>query len=64
MPGDVIEKNVAAARAAIATPELAAYFKEISTQLVGSSPEEFEKKWRIEYETIPPLMRSLGITAN
>jgi tripartite-type tricarboxylate transporter receptor subunit TctC len=64
LPGDVIEKNVAAARAAIAAPELAAYFKEISTQLVGSSPEEFEKQWRVEYETIPPLMRSLGITAN
>jgi tripartite-type tricarboxylate transporter receptor subunit TctC len=64
LPREVIEKNAAAARAAIAEPEVAGYFKEIATQLIGNSPEEFEKEWRVEYNTIPPLMRSLGITAN
>jgi tripartite-type tricarboxylate transporter receptor subunit TctC len=64
LPREVVEKNAAAAKAAIAEPEVAGYFKGISTQLIGNSAEEFEKEWGIEYNTIPPLMRSLGITAN
>jgi tripartite-type tricarboxylate transporter receptor subunit TctC len=64
LPREVVEKNAAAAKAAIAEPEVADYFKGISTQLIGNSPEEFQKEWRIEYNTIPPLIRSLGITAN
>jgi tripartite-type tricarboxylate transporter receptor subunit TctC len=64
LPRDVVEKNAAAAKAVIADPEVAAYFKNIATELVGNSPEEFETEWRAEYKTIPPLIRSLGIAAN
>jgi tripartite-type tricarboxylate transporter receptor subunit TctC len=64
LPRDVVEKNVAAAKAVIADPEVAGYFKKIATELVGNSPQEFEQEWRAEYNTIPPLIRSLGIAAN
>jgi tripartite-type tricarboxylate transporter receptor subunit TctC len=64
LPRDVVDKNVAAAKAAIAEPAMVAYFKEASTELIGSTPEQFEQAWRTEYDTIPPLMRSLGIAAN
>jgi tripartite-type tricarboxylate transporter receptor subunit TctC len=64
LPKAVVERNAAAAQAAAALPDIVAYFREISTPLVAGSPEEFEKVWRAEYETIPALMRSFGLTAN
>jgi tripartite-type tricarboxylate transporter receptor subunit TctC len=65
LPRAVVDRNVAAAKAVVSSPEIIAYFREISTPLVAdSSPEEFEKTWRAEYQTIPSLMRALGVVAN
>ncbi len=64
LPKAVVDRNAAAAQAVAASPEIIAFFREISTPLVAGSPEEFQKVWRADYETIPPLMRSLGVTAN
>jgi tripartite-type tricarboxylate transporter receptor subunit TctC len=64
LPDAIVAKNVAAAKAAVADPGVVAFFREVATGLVGSSPEEFQRHWRSEYETVPPIMRSLGISAN
>ncbi|MDB5533491.1 MAG: hypothetical protein JWO28_1806 [Hyphomicrobiales bacterium] len=62
-PKRAISKLATASRAAIEAPEVRKFLADLAFEPVGNSPEEFEAQWRAEFDSIPPLIRSLGITA-
>jgi len=62
-PDAVINKLVAAVKAAAAEPELQKFVAEVGFELVANSPAEFEQEFRTEHREITQLIRDLGISA-
>jgi tripartite-type tricarboxylate transporter receptor subunit TctC len=63
-PKPIVDRIAAAARTSLASPSVREFMAAISFEIVGNTPEEFEREWRKEYDTIPAAIRSLKIEAN
>jgi tripartite-type tricarboxylate transporter receptor subunit TctC len=62
-PDPIVAKMRAAVLVGLGTLEMRASLKAEGATSIGSTPEEFRRDWRIEYDSIPPLIRELGITS-
>jgi tripartite-type tricarboxylate transporter receptor subunit TctC len=62
-PKATIAALLSASQAAVANPELKAFFESNVLVPVGNSPEQFEAEWRAEYAAVTSAIRSLGIKA-
>ncbi len=63
-PRDIIDKTSKAAQVALQRKDVSDFLANLSFEPVGSSPEDFYREWKAEYDAIPALIRSLGIEAN
>jgi tripartite-type tricarboxylate transporter receptor subunit TctC len=63
-PKPIVDKIAAAAKVSLARKDVQDFLASISFESVGNTPEEFEREWRKEYDSIPAAIRALGIQAN
>lgn len=63
-PREIVDKTWKSAQIALQRKDVSDFLANLSFEVVGSSPEDFQREWKAEYDAIPALIRSLGIEAN
>lgn len=62
LPAPIKARIASAAQSSLREPELRDSLTALGFDVIGNSPEEFERQFRNEYKVITALMREMGIT--